>query len=261
MNKQNLQKLIMFVCDLSEMKGNEWMREKLEEKFAKKAANFNGATQLEEIYEFCLQKIVKEHADKFYDNFPLLAIKDKLIEDFVRMEKFRREDNFEDFCLAVYQQVESIVNTIINDVTFVQKIKEYSSLPALIKYDEQTQSHIRKGNLSIGKLVFLTKENDKIVENMNKPSHNWYFNHKLRAVLYFVYFNGELKGSIDLFDRVYSIGNYLYQGRNLNHRGGVTTQYQQEVIDDLLPNQHKYYFKFMGFLEDFVSRINQNIKN
>jgi hypothetical protein len=96
---------------------------------------------------------------------------------------------------------------------------------------------------------------------MNKPAHNWYFNHKLRAVLYFVYFNGELKGNIDLFDRVYSIGNYLYQGRNLNHRGGITTQYQQEVIDDLLPNQHKYYFKFMGFLEDFVSRINQNIKN
>jgi galactokinase/mevalonate kinase-like predicted kinase len=86
-----------------------------------------------------------------------------------------------------------------------------------------------------------------------------FFNHKYRAVLYYYYFNKELRTNSDLFDRVYEIGNFLYQGRNLIHRGASQSQYQQNIIDDLIPNQHKYYFKFLGFLEDFISTVNKNI--
>ena len=41
------------------------------------------------------------------------SMKEKLIQDFIRMERFRRDDNFEDFCLAAYQQIELIISTLI----------------------------------------------------------------------------------------------------------------------------------------------------
>ena len=87
----------------------------------------------------------------------------------------------------------------------------------------------------------------------------WFFIHKYRAILYYYYFNKELRTNSDLFDRIYEIGNFLYQGRNLNHRGAAQSQYQQNIIDDLIPNQHKYYFKFLGFLEDFITTINKHL--
>jgi len=61
------------------------------------------------------------------------------------------------------------------------------------------------------------------------------------------------------FDRTYNMGYELYQARNLNHRGSNKTPYQQSAIDKLIPNQHKYYFKFLGFVEDFVTMTNTNI--
>ena len=44
----------------------------------------------------------------------LVEIKSKLIEDFIRMEHFRRDDNFEDFCLAMFQQLEGTINFLVN---------------------------------------------------------------------------------------------------------------------------------------------------
>jgi hypothetical protein len=257
--KENLIKLSKLIEEISRQPDNYWFRDLIYQKLPSNNFDSFSSPKLEEIYEHCIRKIIKEHAEKFYSDFKLLGVKDKLIEDFVRMEKFRRDDNFEDFCLAAYQQLELIISTLLISKEFSNYFKENKDLPALLKYDNVTGNFIRRGNLTLGKLIFLTGDQTKINNQITAPIQGWFFNHKYRAVLFYYYFNKEIKTNTDLFDRIYDIGNFLYQGRNLNHRGSVQSQYQQNIIDDLIPNQHKYYFKFLGFLEDFVTTINKYI--
>lgn len=257
-NKETLVKLIGLVEEISNEPENEWFKKELGKLLIKNTDIVNSPL-LDDIHEYCIKLIIKDHAEKFYFDFKLLDIKKQLKEDFIRMEKFRRDDNFEDFCLAAYQQLEAIINKLMTSPPFLEYLKQNKYEPALLKYDHNRKEFIRSGNQTIGSLIFQTKEIDKIENNLNAPLNNWFFNHKYRAVLYVFYFNKQLKTNVDSFDRVYNIGNILYQGRNLNHRGGVQSQYQQGIIDSLIPNQHKYYFKFLGFLEDFVSSINKYI--
>lgn len=99
------------------------------------------------------------------------------------------------------------------------------------------QGYVRRGNLTIGKLIFQNSDENKINNFLNGSINSWFFNQKLRAVIYLNYFNTEVKGNTDFYERVYNLGNFLYQGRNLNHRGSTQSLHQQEIIDDLKPNQ------------------------
>lgn len=259
MEKGNLEKLIDFVIELSKLNENSWFKEDLSRKLLVNNSSELTSPQLDEIYELCVFKIINEHAQRFYSDFKLFTVKKNLIQDFIRMERFRRDDNFEDFCLAAYQQLELIISTLIISTEFWNYFKENKDLPAVLKYDNATGKFIRRGNQTIGKLLFQTSDQAKIDIQINAPLQGWFFNHKYRAVLYYYYFNKELRTNSDFFDRIYEIGNFLYQGRNLNHRGASQSQYQQKIIDDLIPNQHKYYFKFLGFLEDFITTVNKHI--
>jgi hypothetical protein len=80
-----------------------------------------------------------------------------------------------------------------------------------------------------------------------------YFNEKVRAVLYFVFF--EEKTTKYTYESKYSELNELYQCRNLNHRGGKRSEYQEDIISNILPHQYLYYLKFTGLLVGYVERI------
>ena len=58
--------------------------------------------RIEQIYEYCIEKIIRKQAKEFYADFPIKSIVPILEEDFIRMESFRRKDNFGDFCLSLY---------------------------------------------------------------------------------------------------------------------------------------------------------------
>ena len=78
-------------------------------------------------------------------------------------------------------------------------------------------------------------------------------NEKVRALLYFVFF--EEKTTKYTFESKYSELNELYQCRNLNHRGGRRSEYQEDIISNILPHQYLYYLKFTGLLVGYVERI------
>ena len=65
---------------------------------------------INEIYELCIEQIMRKQGEEFYADFPIESLRPQLIEDYNRMEHFRRKDDFYDFCLAMYQQIENITN-------------------------------------------------------------------------------------------------------------------------------------------------------
>jgi hypothetical protein len=75
MEKGNLKKLIDFVIELSQLKGNSWFKEDLSRKLMLNNSTKLSSSQLDEIYEHCLYKIINEHAQRFYSDFKIFSVK------------------------------------------------------------------------------------------------------------------------------------------------------------------------------------------
>ena len=255
-NKQDLVKLLDFIIEISSTPNNNWFRKELVNKLVPLTASKSGNNpEISEIHEYCIKKILQDQAKMFYKDFNLPSINDELCNDYVRMEQYRREDNFEEFCMAMFQQIELIVNTLSNN-NIENYTRENWNTYLLSWIDKNDGS--RKGKL-LWQFIFNYKlSQEDLVKKINKPIIEWDFNEKYKSVLVYNYFNKVLSNYKE-FDLI-SNGIYeLYQVRNLNHRGGKKTPKQIEVTSKIKESKSKYYFKFLGLFEDFVTRVNMTI--
>jgi hypothetical protein len=253
--REQIESLIKLITEIANQPGNDWVKQRLSPEMGELKEH-----ELSQIYEYCIKKIAKEQAEKFYNNFKLDSVKQKLIDDFIRMETFRRNDNFEDFCLAAFQQIEAITNELSKRNELKKFIIENRFLNPFVVYDVGQSLYIRKESTkqNIGKLIFQKANEDEINESLKQDPIKWFFTQRFRAVLFYHYFNTEIKSNQDKFDLIYDLGNYLYQARNLNHRSSENSKFQEKILNEILPNKYNYYYKFLGFIEDFTSVINKN---
>ena len=229
------------------------------EQFAKKPENgwllaelerrFGSGEKIDEIYEYCIERVIREQAEQFYKFFPIKELIPSLVEDLCRMERYKRDDNFQDFCLAAFQQVEYITNWFCQSQEFMDL---YES-----RRDKNCCFKDKDGNpiCTIRELIVSTSDKEKYDKRKDLPLMSLYFNERIRAVLYFVFF--EEKTTKYVFDSKYNEMNELYQCRNLNHRGGELSDYQENLISEILPHQYQYYLKFTGLLFDYIEHISQ----
>ena len=258
-SRENLAKLLNLVSQIANQVGNEWLLQELQLKFG--TANELGLNDTEKsikkIYELCVKEIIQKQAQNFYQSFKIDAIKPKLEFDFIRMEHFKRDDNFEDFSLALHQQIENIINHLAeNNNEFRTAITSKKDEPAYKIYNKTTKvndqfnlSHLLLSN-------FATQ--DKIDVVFQKDIFIWDYSQKLKAVLYYFVFKQKVYNYYD-FKSLYDIGNDIYQARNLNHRGGFLYENQKETLNRIERAKDKYYFKFLGFLETLTTSINDNL--
>jgi hypothetical protein len=258
-DKVKLRKLIDFISDIGSLQDNDWFIRELVFKVSDKDADKVTAHALNEIHEYCINNIIRRQAEGFYSGFVLSKITSQLIEDFVLMERFRREDNFEEFCFKINQQIEAIIKTIASN-DFLQNITEKLNDDAYYFYDNKGGQIIN----SLGKLIY-----------MNYDSGNtrieWNYLQKIKAVLYvfWVKSNHKKEQLIHLkeFNEVlYFPARDIYLIRNLNHReGGLTFETEsegratnKEKILEILNNKYRKYQQYSGFLYDFVRTIQNN---
>lgn len=172
--------------------------------------------KIDSIYECAVESILSRQSKLCYENFPIESIKSQLITDFVRMEKFRRQDNFEDYCLATFQQVESIVNAL------------YKTMEVKILVSSNIEKKIFPSSVkTFAELIYSDAEHRK-----ESDYEKMYFTEKLNAILLWVCFRGNYQSSY--YEEYKKRGMELYQCRNLNHRGGDKSDYQQKILDSII---------------------------
>lgn len=244
--KESLDKLLVLIEDICSRDENLWFKNKITYKKTD-LHNTNEDDKISEIYEFCINEILLEQANQFYRDFKYTEIKDTLISDFVRMEKFKRQDNFEDFSLAVNQQIECIVNYLCtHDLDFCNYI---------IMNKNSIAFSIKENSYKLWQLVLTTnKKEEDANELFEKPLIEWDYNKKLKTVLYYFHFKKNLSFYGDLKEFSNEL-NEIYQYRNKNHRGGKQYEWQKEITDKVDENKYRYYFRFMHYLEKFVSNL------
>lgn len=220
--------------------------------------------RINQIYEYCIEKIIRQQAIEFYTDFPLQSVKETLIGDFVRMESFRRKDNFGDFCLSLYQQIECMTNRLCEKKEFSDITEKMWGHPAYLKIEKNRELSIsnRNGEYTIASLLFPGNNkqsgNTNAFEKSRISLQNQYAIDKIRTVVYFLGYKAMMKSSdYDSFVEITSLLNDIYQCRNMNHRGNSQNQWEKETYNRIIPLKSFYYFKFLGVLAQYVEYIKE----
>lgn len=216
----------------------------------------NSDSRINEIYEYCIEKVIRQQAEDFYKDFPLTTIKTTLIDDFVRMESFRRKDNFGDFCLALYQQIECISNHLCTNSKLSEIAENMWSLPAYVINDINNTPSIDKRISSDYNIAYLVFGKAKAAEKAPKALQSHYALDKIKIIVYFLGFKATMKSSdYDTFFEITNLLYDIYQCRNLNHRGQNQTEWESQTLERILPLKSFYYFQFLGAYAQYINYI------
>ncbi len=259
-NKVELEKFLDFIEDISSRSGNEWfgrsLIQRLGSSFSMKA-NWPAPenSQLKDIYEYCIANVLEQQAVNFYKWVDDVNLKETLISDFIRMEKFRREDRFEDFCLAAFQQVEAMVNFVLNKngEYLVRGAAELHN-PAFSRYSSEVRKKIRVDGNTVGEYLFGNKSNKPASLNVDnsfqRPIARWEAFQRVKLMVYYHYYDGEMNYSE--VDSQFSLFIMLKNMRDANHRNTEAVEdRKQREVEDIRSNRAKYYIKFSDLLIQF----------
>ena len=210
-----------------------------------------GEKRLDSIYELCIEKIIREQAKAFYNNFPIEEIRPTLVNDYIRMERARRRDDFEEFCMAVYQQIECMVNKIGNDPDLNEIAKNLFPYPAY-SLDGSLTHRNDNSTWLVKDMVFGKGDYQKHKQSVASQ----FAMDKFKCILYFVcYKSSPLYSDYIPFNTITSDVEDIYNYRNKNHRGNPPTDKQKEIYNRIDPIQSFYYLKTIGLLAQIVEMI------
>ena len=243
--------------------------------------------KIDEIYEYCLNKNLHEQAEDLYKDFPLSSIHTTLVEDYVRMEEARRKNDFDEFGLHLYQQIEAIVNTLAKDERLSLIARRMYSLKANINtidhidengkpvYKESKQYSLAdrstKG-LSIADYVLFkptpdgTQEEKEEAERLYKEKLNKEISllsatEKTNIVLYFVCYNAMMYTSIqDGWNKNKELFRDIYNVRNHVHREGEPTPKQKEAYKKAVEKKSQSYLRFLSALVFLVEKVEEGYR-
>lgn len=219
--------------------------------------------RINQIYEYCIEKILRQQAEEFYTDFPIKSIIPTLVDDFVRMESFRRKDAFGDFCVSLYQQIENITNKLCESKQLNNIAEKMWGCPAYVVNNKDTEPRIDnrlESPFTIASLVF-PGQNKKTglpysVEKSQSSLQAQYASDKIRAIIYFLGYKATMRYvDYENYIEITSLMSDIYQCRNMNHRGNTLTQWEADTINRIIPMKSYYYFKFTGALAQFVNGI------
>ena len=257
---------------LSSIKDRVLQLAKQEPRFAKELAlgmqdigydiSFHGE-RADEIYEYCIGKMLRLQAEDFYHDFPLPEICQTLIDDFVRMETFWQKNQFLDFCLALYQQLEAVTNYIVPKIESMADkmwgLPAYVTLEAKDK-DKDIRDIGKRSETSkyqIAHMVFIKEPEKRALEWLSKaPALD-----KLRSIVYFVGYKATpTTADFNNYKQFTSLLADIYCMRNRNHRSLDIPTFDKPVVDRVTKQKSLYYCKFMDVLAQFISYVRENYK-
>ena len=218
-----------------------------------------GDERINQIYEYCLERVVRKQAEDFYSGFPMQELVNVLVDDYCRMEFFRRKDAFGDFCLALYQQIECVTNNLCSNPDLDYIAKRMWGCPAYVITAKDTPISIEnrryESAYSIASLVFYKKN---IEEKSESSLQSLYATEKVRTVVYYLGYKATMRNAdYESYKEITSLLNDIYQCRNMNHRGSKQTEWEEKTINRIFSQKAVYYHKFLGALTLFIEQIKE----
>lgn len=263
-DKKQLTKLLAFVKELYDHPDNKEFAAGIQAIVIDDLKGKNDDNKIAEIYEYCIQQILKEQAESLYDGFPLTDIKDELVSDYVKMERAHRDNNIDDFGIRLYRQIENIVRTLAKDDTLDDVVSSMMDAPYLVAGYSNPQVQKRQKLTkdmqpvkTIADFVLIPSKRSTKEERKEKALSEQYATDMARLVIYFVCFGGMMQPGIlfeqwkqqtDAYSDIYSI-------RNRVHGGGECSEHDIQRYDEMKASATQSYFRLMSFLVFLVEGV------
>ena len=246
-DREKLKKLVQIIGDLIKLDGNEWLIEEILKTMGEKSHVEEIAKHpfFEDIYEHCIRLVIDKQAKDFYSNFPINneELLKNLIYDFKEMEYNRRRDRFYEFSFCLNQQIEGITNYLFDNEYLIKWRNLIENIKSQVVHDYYIE----------GKQIRNTLQ-DLIIEKEKENKNSWSAQNKFQLVYFLMTTPNNYKLPFD-FQRFKNLRQEISVARNESHRGSDKFEYQKNILQQIKGNESKYYFKFYGFLQNFVSQI------
>ena len=214
--------------------------------------------RLNQIYEYCIEKILRKQAENFYE--PLMGFPGQslLVEDFVNMEHERHRDRFDYYSLGLYEQIERILNTIFDNKDFLQALNRIWDITVSIIIDKEkkTTTTYTFGNEIWGSDK---NENEMYLTDGKKRAKNkatLSARDKLRIVIFFFKYYSDIKFDpykfyYQDFDNICNNYMSIYACRNTVHRGTTPSEKDKAILREK-SQKSSSYFEFNWLLTEFI---------
>lgn len=267
-DKKQLTKLLAFVKELYDHPDNKEFAAGIQAIVIDDLKDKNDENKIAEIYEYCIQQILKEQAESLYNGFPLTDIKEELVADYVKMERAHRDNNIDDFGIRLYRQIENIVRTLAKDETLDGVVSSMMDVPYLVAGFSNPQVQKRQKLTkdmqpvkTIADFVLIPSRRSTKEERKEKALSEQYATDMARLIIYFVCFGGMMQPGIlfeqwkqqtDAYSDIYSI-------RNRVHGGGECSEHDIQRYDEMKASATQSYFRLMSFLVFLVEGVKKGL--
>ena len=250
-NREYLKKLLDFLRErILPIPGNQWFAKELYKLLAPASD-----ARISDIHEQCIESILTQQAHEFYKDFVIADLRPQLIADFIKMEHWRRRNNIYEFSLAMYQQVECIVNYISRNNTLCEVFHTMMDCLCFVDaYPPTVDNRNPKSSYTVAQLLFMHDAPTKSKEIL--PSL-WAYD-KFKAINYFVCHQTMLTNyQFDQFVGENRIFGELYALRNRVHRGNDLTEKEIERTKQVEINPSRGFLTLTAFLTWFIDSVNK----
>lgn len=250
-NREYLKKLLDFLRErILPIPGNQWFAKELYKLLAPASD-----ARISDIHEQCIESILTQQANEFYKDFVIADLRPQLIADFIKMEHWRRRNNIYEFSLAMYQQVECIVNYISRNNTLCEVFHTMMDCLCFVDaYPPTADNRNPKSSYTVAQLLFMHDAPTKSKEIL--PSL-WAYD-KFKAINYFVCHQTMLTNyQFDQFVGENRIFGELYALRNRVHRGNDLTEKEIERTKQVEINPSRGFLTLTAFLTWFIDSVNK----
>ena len=247
-NRENLKKLLAFLkSKILTIPDNQWFANELH----KTLAPVSDARILD-IHEQCIETNLQEQANEFYENFIITEIRPQLIADYIKMEHWRRRNNIQEFCMALYQQIEAITNHLgrDSDLNLIwRNIRSANFLVDTLK--NSIKVRWEKGDTIEKKIIYKPENYGNELKELGAMD-------KFKAILFLIVYKTYVDGkNKSFFYEDFIKACDIYMVRNLNHRGNIIDENKSERISYIIDNPTFAMCSLLGFYAHFVSGINK----
>ena len=250
-NREYLKKLLDFLRErILPIPGNQWFAKELYKLLAPASD-----ARISDIHEQCIESILTQQANEFYKDFVIADLRPQLIADFIKMEHWRRRNNIYEFSLAMYQQVECIVNYISRNNTLCEVFHTMMDCLCFVDaYPPTVDNRNPKSSYTVAQLLFM---HDAPTKSKEILPYLWAYD-KFKAINYFVCHQTMLTNyQFDQFVGENRIFGDLYALRNRVHLGNDLTEKEIERTKQVESNPSRGFLTLTAFLTWFIDSVNK----
>ena len=258
-NKEELKRLLAFIDTLVKQPGNDDFVAGL------RALLMVGSDpiekeRLEQIYEYCIERNLRQQAEGYYASFPIKELVPELVDTYVLMESFKRKNDFLNFGAQLFKQIEGIANHICKIKEYKEIFTEMYNSPSLVEYQKGTLPKIssprNKGSDHIGKLIFGDFEKTPDGKDKSKiEPKNQYIQDRIKIALYFAGYASCMYYPTEFNKIAFEVSKLYLVRCEADHSGNGRTAAQEKIFQEVVNNVGKYYVDFICLLNQFVEKI------